>query len=75
VTVDDLDQQREQLREQVEREEAQLRRAVEDLKVAVAKPFQIIERLQDNPIPWLLSGALIGLWLGSRMHGNDSNGL
>jgi hypothetical protein len=69
--VDDLDQQREQLREQVEHEEAQLRQAVADLKVAVGKPFRIIERLQDNPIPWLLSGALIGLWLGSRLNGHD----
>jgi hypothetical protein len=65
VTVDELGQQRELLREQVEREEAELRQAVEDLKDAVAKPFRIIEQLQDNPVPWLLSGALIGLWLGS----------
>ena len=71
--MDDLDQQREQLREQVEQEEAQLRQAVEDLKVAVSKPFRIIERLQDNPLPWLLSGALIGLWLGSSMNGNGPN--
>lgn len=68
--MDELEQQRELLREQVEREEAELRQAVEDLKVAVSKPFRIIEQLQDNPVPWLLSGALIGLWLGS-LHGSD----
>lgn len=68
--MDDLDEQRELLRERVEQEEGELRQAVEDLKVAVSKPFRIIEQLQENPVPWLLSGALIGLWLGS-MHGSD----
>lgn len=68
--MDELEQQREHLREQVEREEAELRQAVEDLKDAVAKPFRIIEQLQDNPVPWLLSGALIGLWLGSLHDGH-----
>jgi hypothetical protein len=71
--VDDLEQQREHLREQVEHEEAELRQAVNDLKVAVSKPFRVIERLQANPLPWLLSGALIGLWLGSSTNGNDPN--
>ena len=70
--MDDLEQQRELLREQVEQEEAELRQAVEDLKTAVAKPFRIIEQLQENPLPWLLSVALLGVWLGSRDRNDDS---
>lgn len=72
--MDDLGEQRELLRETVEREEEELRQAVQDLKVAVSKPFRIIEQLQDNPLPWLISGALIGLWLGS-MHGGGRDQL
>lgn len=72
--MEDLDQQREVLREQVQQEEQELRQAVEDLKEAVRKPFRIIERVQANPVPWMLSGALLGIWLGSRT-ANDRNDL
>ena len=70
MMADDLEQQREILREQVELEEAELRQAVEDLKVAVSRPLRVLQRLQDNPVPWLLSGALVGLCLGS-LNGDD----
>jgi hypothetical protein len=68
VTVADVDEyaeQREHLVENVERDEEQLRRAVEDLKDAVERPFRLIERMKENPLPWLLSGVLLGFWLGS----------
>lgn len=68
--MDDLEQQRETLREQVEQEEAELRRAVEDLKEAVSRPLRIVQRLQENPMPWVLSAVLVGLWLGSS-HGRE----
>lgn len=72
MTVDDLEQQRETLREQVESGEAELRQAVEDLKEAVGRPLRVLQRLQENPLPWLLAGALVGVWLGS-MNGADNN--
>ena len=59
-------EEREQIEEEVERSEQELRAAVEDLKDAVARPFRMVEHLADNPTPWLLAGLLVGVWLGAR---------
>jgi hypothetical protein len=54
------------LRAEVERDEQELRAEVEDLKDAIGRPFQLVERVRDNPLPWLLCAALAGFWLGTR---------
>jgi hypothetical protein len=48
------------------RHEQELEQALVDLKQAVQHPFAIRERIAENPLPWLVGGLLIGLWLGSR---------
>lgn len=61
---------REVLVQSVERDEAELERALADLKRAVRRPFaladQVGERIGENPVPWIVSSLLVGLWLGSR---------
>lgn len=50
--------------------EQELEQALTDLKVAVQRPFAIGDRIAENPLPWLIGGLLIGLWLGTR-NGHD----
>jgi len=61
---------RQQLLEATERDEAELDRAIDELKQVVHRPFELTERVQAHitahPIPWLIGGVLVGLWLGSR---------
>jgi len=61
---------RQQLLESVARDEQELERAIGDLKQAVQRPFEVGERVRAHisahPIPWLVGGLLIGLWLGGR---------
>jgi hypothetical protein len=57
---------RAELEAAVERDEADLQRAIDDLKDAVQKPFEIGERIAAWSIPVILGGLLFGIWLGSR---------
>lgn len=70
--LDALDAERQVLLEQVERDEQELSRAVDDLKDVVSRPLKIVERVAEAPAPWVLGGILIGLWLGSRL-GNHTD--
>jgi len=56
------------LRQSIERDEAELRDAVEDLKVAVQSEFSLRHQISDHPVPWLVGGFLLGAWLGRRRH-------
>jgi hypothetical protein len=58
--------EREALVEQLERDEEELRRAVDEIKDVVARPLEIVEKVTQVPIPWVLTGILFGIWLGSR---------
>ena len=70
--MEDYEEQREQLQETVDRDEEELRAAVEDLKEAVSRPFQLADRLAKNPLPWIFSALLIGFVLGSASGSNDN---
>jgi hypothetical protein len=63
---DDYAEEREALRRTVERDELELREAVDDLKRAVTRPLEIVEKIAESPIPWLFCGVLLGVWLGAR---------
>ena len=54
------------IREAVERDEHEFQRAFDDLKGAVSRPFEVVERLAATPLPWIFGALLIGFWLGSR---------
>ena len=57
---------RAELEAAVERDEEELQRAIDDLKDAVQKPFEIGERIATWSLPVMLGGVLFGIWLGSR---------
>jgi hypothetical protein len=68
--VEEYGAQRELVLERVEQDEQLLHEALDELKVAVNRPFRIVERFAQNPAPWILVGMLIGFWLG----GNQRSG-
>ena len=60
------DGEREALRQSIEADKAELLDAVDELKAAVTREFQLRESIAEHPVPWLVGGFLIGLWLSSR---------
>ena len=63
---DDYSEQREELLKNVERDEHELREAVDELKRAVSRPLAVVHQISRHPVPWLFCGVLVGIWLGSR---------
>ena len=63
--ADDVDE-REVLRQAIEEDKAELLDAVDELKAAVSNQFQLRERIAEHPVPWLVGGFLLGLWLSTR---------
>ena len=63
-------QTREVLVSSLERDEEELEQALDELKLAVQRPFAVGEHLAEHigehPWPWLAGALLFGLWLGSR---------
>lgn len=70
--MEDYAERRDELVKSVERSQNELRQAVSDLKEAVSRPLQIVERIARQPLPWIFSGVLLGVWLGSRSNGNGN---
>ena len=68
---DDYSEERQELLKNVEREELELREAVDDLKRAVSRPFEVLKQASQKPGPWLLAGVLVGVWLGFRGDGGS----
>lgn len=54
------------LRQSIERDEAELREAVGDLKAAVQSEFSVRNQISSHPVPWLVGGFVLGAWLGRR---------
>ncbi len=67
-------QTREELVAAAERDEAEVERALVDLKRAVQRPFAVSdhigEQLAGHPLSWLGASLLIGLWMGGRGNGH-----
>jgi hypothetical protein len=67
-------QRREELVAAAERDEAEVERALGDLKRAVRRPFassgDLGEQLASHPLSWLAASLLIGLWMGGRSNGH-----
>ena len=66
ITPTDQIDEREVLRQAIEDDKAELLDAVGELKAAVTNQFQLRERIAEHPVPWLVGGFLLGLWLSSR---------
>jgi hypothetical protein len=67
-------QSREELLTATERDEAEVERALGDLKRAVGRPFAVYshvgDQLANHPLSWLAASVLIGFWLGGRNNGH-----
>jgi len=63
--------ERQALRQSIEDDKAELLDAVDELKAAVQHQFQLRERISAHPVPWLVGGFLLGLWLSSRGRSSD----
>jgi hypothetical protein len=56
--------ERELLRQSIERNEAELRDAVGELTSAVKKELTLRTQIIEHPLPWLVGGFVLGFWLG-----------
>ena len=63
-------QTRDELIAAAARDEAEVERALDDLKRAVERPLAVSSRLGEqlarHPLTWLTASVLIGIWMGSR---------
>jgi hypothetical protein len=58
---------RDQLERALDRDREELRRALERLKAVAAERLEVARlgpRIAAQPLPWLLGGFALGVWLG-----------
>jgi hypothetical protein len=60
-----IEEKRELLLAEAERSERDLRDALAGLKRAAHRLYPT-EQIRRQPLPWMFTGLLIGIWLGSR---------
>ena len=65
MTDDPIAAKREELLESVEREEVELKQAVDELTTAAQAQVDLGERMGARPWVWIAGAFGIGLWLGS----------
>jgi hypothetical protein len=58
--------EREALRQSIERSEADLREAVEDLTTAVKNEVTLGSHIAEHPVAWLAGGFVVGLLVAWR---------
>ena len=66
MTPDEILETRERLLESVDRNERELREAVDDLASAAHARLDLGERMSDRPWGWLATAAALGFWMGVR---------
>ena len=71
MPVDNTDfvEQREDLLESIERDQQEVRGAIQELTAAARLQLNISQRVKDFPLTWLVGSFLIGLWLGTGSAG------
>jgi len=58
--------EKEALRQSIERSEAELREAVEELTAAVKSEVTLSGHIMDKPVAWLVGGFAVGVLLAWR---------
>ena len=58
--------EKEALRQSIERSEAELREAVEELTAAVKSEVTLSGHIMDKPVAWLVGGFTVGVLLAWR---------
>jgi len=59
-------EQREELLQSIERDQEEVRDAVQELAGAARFTLDVAERIKAFPLTWMLGAVLVGIWLGSR---------
>jgi hypothetical protein len=59
-------EQREELLQSIERDQEEVRDAVQELAGAARLKLDVGERIRAFPLTWMIGAVLVGMWLGSR---------
>lgn len=59
-------EQREDLLQSIERDQEEVRVAVQDLTGAARSKLDLSEHIKKLPLTWAVGALLVGVWLGSR---------
>ena len=62
----DFAEQREDLLQSIERDEEDVRVAVQELTVAAHSTFSASAHIKQFPLTWTIGAFCVGMWLGSR---------
>lgn len=62
----DFAEQREDLLQSIERDEEEVRVAVQELTGAARSTFKASAHIKQFPLTWTVGAFLVGMWLGSR---------
>jgi hypothetical protein len=58
--------QREELLQSIERDEEEVRVAVQELAEVAGAKLDVGERIKEHPLMWVAGAFLVGVWLGNR---------
>ncbi len=62
----DFAEQREDLLQSIERDQEEVRVAVQELTGAAHSTLNVSEHIKEFPLTWAMGAFLVGAWLGSR---------
>ena len=62
----DFAERREDLLQSIERDQEEVRVAVQELTGAARSALNVSEHIKEFPLTWALSAFFVGVWLGSR---------
>lgn len=62
----DFEEQREDLRQTIERDQAVVRLALRDLSDAAGEKLDVKSHIQAHPLGWMIGAFVVGFWLGRR---------
>jgi hypothetical protein len=66
VEKTDFAEEREELLQSIERDQEEVRAAVQELAGAARATFSVSEHIKKFPLTWAMGAFLAGVWLGSR---------
>ena len=62
----DFAEQREDLLQSIERDQEEVRVAVQELTGVARSKLNVSEHIKEFPLTWAMGALLVGAWLGSR---------
>jgi hypothetical protein len=71
VETADFTEERENLLQSIERDQEEVRVAVQELTGAARAKLSVNEQIKELPLTWAIGAFLVGAWLGSRSAARD----